>query len=157
MARIPTNDTKPIKVPSIARIISVDYLASSAALVPVVAWGFYTCVLSLAPENAGAWRYPAAPLALTLLGLIAVVWRVRLIRAVYAAGVEVPATVQSVAHTRSQRVRVNFQYSYAGKAYAGGQTVSEGRVPVTLTATDTVTVVLDPSRPHVAFVRDSFG
>ena len=33
----------------------------------------------------------------------------------------------------------------------------EARVPVTLKATDTVTVVLDPSRPHVAFVRDSFG
>ena len=143
-------------VPSTRRIISVDYLASSAFLVPIVAWGFYLCLLTLAPQNAGAWAFPLAPGLLTLFSLAVLAWRIRLIRSVFARGVEAPATVLSTLHTRGQRVRVNYQYSYAGQTYTSGNTVSAGRVPVTLKAGDTITVVLDPAQPRVAFVREAF-
>ena len=144
------------QVPSVRRIVSVDYLASSAFLVPIIAWGFYLCMLTLAPENAGAWAYPVAPAALTALGLAVLAWRIVLIRSVFAAGVEAPATVLFTLRMRGQRVRLNYQYTHAGQTYTSGNTVSEGRVPVTLKPGDTVTVVLDPARPKLAFVRDSF-
>jgi hypothetical protein len=144
------------KIPPIPRIVSVDYLASSAFLVPIIAWGFYLCMLTLAPENAGAWAFPVAPGTLTVVGLAVLAWRIVLIRSVFAAGVEAPATVLFTLRMRGQQVRINYQYTYAGQTYTGGNTVSEGRVPVTLKPGDTITVVFDPARPQVAFVRDSF-
>ena len=145
-----------VKPPSLARILSVDYLAFSVVIVPIAAWGFYLVLRLFAPDNAGAWRHPGAPAALTGLSLLVLLWRVWLIRSVFRHGVEAPATVTRLKRMRASRTRINYVYAYAGRERTGGNTVSSARVPVTVKPGDTVTLLVDPNHPRRAFIRELY-
>lgn len=143
-----------MKAPSPGRIIGTDSLAFGGAVIPPALWGLYLAMLWLDPGSADAWLFPALPAVITVMGVVAVMRRVRLVRNVFAHGVEAPGTVQSATTTRGSQTRIDFTYTYAGQAYSGSNVVSGAHVGGK--PGDAITVVLDPQRPKRAFIRDLY-
>jgi hypothetical protein len=144
-----------MKAPSPGRIIGIDSLAFGGAVIPPALWGFYLVMLWLDRGSAEAWLFPGLPAVITILGIAVVIWRVRLVRSVFAHGVEVRGLVQSATTTRGSNTRLEFTYTYAGQAYTGSNVVSQARFGGQ--PGNVITVVLDPRRPKRAFIRDLYA
>jgi hypothetical protein len=144
-----------MKAPSLGRIVGIDSLAFGGAVIPPALWGFYLVMLWLDPGSADAWLFPALPAVITILGVAVVIWRVRLVRNVFAHGVEAMGSVQSTTTTRGSNTRIEFTYTFAGQTFSGSNVVSQaqfGGKPG-----DAITVVLDPRWPKRAFIRDLYA
>lgn len=83
-------------------------------------------------------------------------WRVRLIRAVFTGGVEAAGTSQHVTATRGSKTPLDFTYTHAGREHFGGHTINDMRHSNKLQPGDNVTLLVDPTRPRVSFIRDLF-
>ena len=81
------------RIPSLVRIVQIDYWATLGALFPVAFWAFFLGSNVLGDPLTGF-----APIAgaVTIAGLIAILWRWRTIVTAFDHGVELPAIVSSV-------------------------------------------------------------
>lgn len=142
---------KPI--PSLFRIIQVDYLASLGVIATVVIWGMALAFLWLDPEAASFFRI-IAPLV-TVVGLIVLFWRAQAIRSVFSDGEETPGVIGSIGFFRG-RGRVEYVYTYQGRKLLGGNAVQSTKHAQALTQGQAVTVLVDRLNPKRAFVRELY-
>lgn len=141
------------RTPSLWRIITVDYLASIGALMPVVVWGLALLARILDPDAAAFFRLIAP--AVTVAGLILLLWRIRSIRAVVSGGDEVPGIVAGIDFVRG-RGRIGYVYTYRGQKYLSSNALQVSAITRSLAQGQEVTVMVDPLKPKRAFVRELY-
>jgi hypothetical protein len=139
--------------PSLKRIIDVDYTAQVSVLFPPVSWGI-CLVLTILQGSDFAFSSITA-LAVTIISLSVLIWRVRTLYSVFADGFEVPAIIHSVSFFRG-RGRVEYVYTYQGQKYLSGNAVQKTRWAEALKVGDQVIVVVDRKKPKRAFIRDLY-
>ena len=140
-------------LPSPVRIIRVDYVASLGAIAALVIW-----VLALgarfADPEAAAFFELLAP-GISVLGLVAVLWRVMLIRRTFGDGHEVPGVISAVGFLRG-RGRIEYVYTYQSRKLLSGNAVQSSGPASRLTHGQAVTVMVDRINPKLAFVRELY-
>jgi hypothetical protein len=144
-----------IKQPSAIKIITIDYIAFLAFLLPVIFWVVYAAMLVL--RNV-ALRDPVFPATIAIISVIAigvVGWRIRLIGSIFNDGIEVPATIASISFFRD-RGRIDYTYSHMGQKYLSGNAIHKVKRTEALTVGQQVIVMIDRNNPKRAFIRDLY-
>lgn len=141
-------------LPSIWRIIEIDYTSLVAALAPPVAWALYLFTSYLG-RSGGETFYLMIALGATAIGLIVLGLRVLSIRSLFSDGVTVPGQVEQVWFYRD-RGRVIFTYTYMGEEYHTGSAIHKNQRTLALQPGDPVTIVVDQGNPKRAMVQDLF-
>jgi hypothetical protein len=160
----PAADLKPTTIrPAAFRIIKTDYLSSLAVILPLIGFVLYvlTGVFGLHIIRRGE-DVTYAPLFLrmaliaTVIGVPLLFWRLKSIQSLFARAIEVPGTIVSANFHRG-RGRIEFIYFVQGVEYSGGAAVQENATVSRLLSRDEAIVVVDPSNPKKAFLRDLFA
>ena len=141
--------------PSLARVLNVDFAALAAWLYPVLFWVIYGLVWLVDREGAGDRRLLAAVVGTTVVGALALAWRVGVFLRVFAEGEEAEATVSRVSFYRGGG-HVAYTYVVHGQTITGGNALAQDRAASALKVGDRVTVVVDRSNLRRAFIRELY-
>jgi hypothetical protein len=157
--------SKQKRLPTVISILRADYIALLAALIPGVLWVMYIAIAyfgffpglrgrdPLGSSDAPFFFYGA--ILTTVVGLPILAARVRAIRALYARGVEVTGRVTNVWFVRD-RGRVEYAYEYQGQAYQSGRAIPKSGRTEGLKPGFDVAIIVDPTKPERALVRDLY-
>ncbi len=141
------------KLPSILRIIRVDYLASIGVIAPLVIWGMALAARFFDPEAASFFWFLGP--AVTLWGLIVVFWRSWIIRSTFDDGDQVPGTIVGADFFRG-RGRVVYVYTYRSEKYQSSNAVQLSGFARSLAPGRSVTVMVSQLQPKRAFVQELY-
>lgn len=146
-------------------IILSDYLAQLAVLFPLVMWGIYVAAAviglpalkpgrpPLTAEDSPQLLYMAV--IFTIVGIPALIWRFRRFQSLFDCGQEVEGRVVRVWFYRG-RGRVEFEYAYQDRLFKRSQAIASNRRTRRLRTETEVTVVVDPSNPGRAAIRQLY-
>ena len=154
------------KIPSLVRIVQVDYTASMAFLYPCVFWGMYLVltIFGVLPDlmrgvtitqAAGGSFFFIIALVSTVLGLMVLAWRFLKIRSLFEHGIEVKGKIDRVGFFRD-RGRVEYSYTYQGKALSAGIAVMKVKRTKALIPSSPAMIVVDQGNPRKALIRDLY-
>ncbi len=141
------------QLPSLFRIVKVDYLASLGVIFPVVLWGLALATRLFDPE-AASFFWLIAPIA-TVAGLLLLLWRVWAINQVFNDGAEVPGVIIGTSFFRG-RGRVEYVYTYQSQKYQSGNAIQASPVARSLAPGQAVTLMVDRLNPKRAFARELY-
>jgi hypothetical protein len=142
------------QLPSIWRIIDIDYIATVAALAPVVGWFLYLFFNLIGRDNSGQ-LYLTIALAASVIGLIVLALRVLAIRRLFENGQTIPGKIEYVYFNRD-RGTVRFTYIYQGEEYRTNSAIHRCSRTLALQAGAPVRVVVEQNNPKYALIRDLF-
>ncbi len=142
------------QIPSIGRILQTDYWAMLSGLAPLIGWVMYAVAL-YANLRFEPGRFIWIAVALTVIGIPALVWRISLIRSVFERGVAVDGVITDVGFYRD-RGRVEFQYTYEERVLHGGNALHRNARTRRLIAGQAVMVVVDTEKPERAFLLQPY-
>lgn len=141
------------RLPSLLRIIRVDYSASIGVIAPLVIWGMALAARFLDPEAASFFLL-LGPIV-TVFGLLLVFWRSWIIRSTFEDGEQVHGTVVGSDFFRG-RGRVVYVYTYRGEKYQSSNAVQSSTMTRSLTPGKSVTVVVSKLNPKRAFLHELY-
>jgi hypothetical protein len=140
---------------SLAKLIKTDYVAFISALTPLILCGIYLVVPLVSKES---WKDNTILLiygAMVVLSLGLFIWRIQVFRSVFNDGIETLATLISIYYYRG-RGRLQYTYSYLGQEYTARNIVNRIAATRALTLGQQVVVLVDPSNPKRALIRDLY-
>jgi hypothetical protein len=143
------------KQPSLIKILTIDYFAFMACLIPIVIWGFYFVFMNMQKVDPGDYTLPLIFGAATLIALAVIAWRVREILSIFDDGLEAQAVIGNVFFFRD-RGRVDYSYTFQGQNYIGGNALHKVKQTQALAAGQHVTVMVDRNNPKNAYIRDLY-
>jgi hypothetical protein len=147
--------------PSLGRIIWTDYTAFLSVIWPIAVWVVY---IAWVPDWWGRkslvspWISPYLlylAVAITLVGLGLLVWRVYLIWSMFRHGQEVAGRIASVVINRD-RGRVEYTYTYKRKRYKTVAAVHRNKQTKALKSGEAVVLMVDQKNPERAFIRNIY-
>ena len=138
---------------SLWRIVETDYTSMLAVLASLVVWGVGVVTRFFDPE-ASAWFLKIAP-TVTVVAFLILLWRIRLIRSVFAYGEEVPGVIYAIGFFRG-RGRVEYLYSYGEVKYRSSNAIHQTKRAKMLQPGQHVTVVVDRDHPKRAFIKELY-
>jgi hypothetical protein len=141
------------RTPSLLRIVKVDYVASLGVIFPLVMWGLALAAHFFDPEAAAFFRL-LAPIV-TVLGLALFLWRVWLIRQVFADGDETPGVLTNIGFFRG-RGRAEYVYTYQSHKYQSSNAIQASATTRALAPGQAVTVMVHRLNPKRAFLRELY-
>ena len=144
------------RMPSLKKILTVDYVAFVSWLFPVVLWAmglFLLFTMDLSQQS--LLRLFIVIALITLGGLGLIFWRVQVIKAIFEDGIEVSGTLRIVVFFRD-RGRVEYVYTYLDQKYASGNAILKTAGTNRLQPGMQVTLLVDRSQPRRAFIRDLY-
>jgi len=118
-------------------------------------WGIYLLLVALKNIPPFDITFPAISLAVTVISLIVLTWRIRQVFALLSDGLEMSATISNVSFFRD-RGRVDYIYNYQGQKYASGNAIHKVKLTKNLKIGDEVIVVVDRNNPKRAYIRDLY-
>ncbi len=141
--------------PSILKIFTIDYNASTALTLLIFVIGLFVLLFygnyQSAPHSALA--IGLAALAVGALGALA--WRLRAFQAVFEHGVEVKVTIREVNLLRD-RLMVKYAYNYQGEDYSSTTSFMKGKRGPVFQAGQQMAALVDQNNPKQSFLRDLF-
>lgn len=140
------------KAPSLVKMITVDFAAFVAFVIPLACWGIYIFLLVTQKIEASNLTLPVIFGLITLPALAVLVWRIRTIQGIFENAPDTPAVISSVAFFRD-RGRIEYIYTYQGQKYIGANAVMKVKQTQALQVGDAVMVVVDQAQPKRAFIR----
>jgi len=141
------------RIPSMLRIIRVDYLASIGWIAPLVVWGIALATRFFDPEAASFFGYLGP--TVTVFGLLLIFWRSWVIRSTFEDGDQVPGTIVGANFFRG-RGRVVYVYTYQSEKYQASNAVQLSSLTRSLTPGKPVTVVVSRLDPKRAFIHELY-
>lgn len=151
--------------PSLRSIIWTDYTAFLALLFPLMAWALYLLLAGFSSpfDPAGETALAAQEnlrlfyisVAVTVVGLPLLAWRVLMIRAVFSDGQQASGQIDSVYFYRD-RGRVKYTYTFQGQTYTSGAALHRTSKTRDLQPGDQVNLVVDRNKPRRAFIREIY-
>lgn len=139
--------------PSLLRILVTDFLAFFAWVVTLVVWGFALFDLLRGRDTLQdtlLWL-----VAIALVALIVILWRVIPIYTVFNEAQEVQAAITGVSFFRD-RGRIHFIYSYQGGKWTSSNYVLKNKRTSKFSAGDSVIVLVDRNHPKKAYIKEIF-
>jgi len=147
--------------PSLKTILWTDYTAFYSILVPPVAWlVFFAWSVDwwgsgpVIPIFARP-GYLALVIIVTLVSLVVLIWRVRLIQTLFAKGTPVRGKIASF-RMKGARGKVEYTFIYHHKECAARTTVHRNRLTKMLRKGDLVDLIVDRENPKIALIRDLY-
>ncbi len=147
----------PRPQPSIKSILQADYGAMLCALGPLVFWGIamgMAVVNSLDGKAQDLTMVVIASVGTAVCGPFLVI-RLRSIFAIFRDGVEVDGVVTSVEFYRD-RGTVEFTFPWEGEVWSVSRAIHKTDRTTALKKTQAVVVLVDPTNPKNAHLRDLF-
>lgn len=141
------------RIPTLLRVIQVDYAAQLGSLMPVVVWGLWIVMLAIQPDDAAFFRTLAVPI--TVIGLGLLFWRSRIIMQTYEDGNQAEGVVSNVSFFRG-RGRIYYAYTAASQKYLGSNAVNQASRARTIRPGQMVTVTYSRHAPKRAFVDELY-
>ena len=139
---------------SFLRMVEADYIAFISILAPVILWAVYAFSYFNGRETGTTYTITLA--AITVAGILALIWRYRLFSTVFDDGQQTQATINHVSFYRD-RGRIDYEYTYMGQQYKSGSMVHKIRRATDLKIGDQVTVMVDRNKPKRAFIKDLYS
>jgi len=139
--------------PSISRIVTTDYIAFVGFLVPIVSAAMLAILVLLQSENTTDFAWIA--LIIAIAAFVVMVWRIRLISAVFEDGIAAPGTISGIYFFRD-RGRIEYVYTYGGQKLISGNAIHKTKQTEALQSGAQVTVVVDRNNSKRAFVRQLY-
>jgi len=143
------------KQPSLIKIIKIDSGAFLGVLLPVSIWGIYIVLLISKDIKLTDVVFPLIFAIFTIIAVGILVWRVRVINAVFSDGIEVMATIKDVVLSRG-RGRINYRYAFQGRQYESGAYVIGVEEVRAVKPGSQMTVLVDCNNPKRAFICDLY-
>lgn len=153
-------------IPSPVRIIQIDYWTMLSLLFPGVFWliylgaamfGFFSDVRGYDPLL-GAQGIPFLfwlGIAGLVVGLPTASYRIRMIRSVFASGVEAPGVLTSLSFYRD-RGRAEYTFQMGEQRLQSGNALHKTERTRALQVGQAVTLAVDPANPKRAFIRSLY-
>lgn len=147
-------------VPRVAAILGTDHTAALAFGGPMAGW-LLAAIVSLIPDARPVLSGSHGPgflyvvIFATVAGWGIALWRVYAVRSIFSRGVH---AVGQVCASRSARtlVHVEYRYSLHGHPYEASADLLASNSTSQIRAGDTVALVVDAERPHLALIRDLY-
>jgi hypothetical protein len=156
---------KHLRKPSVLRVIWTDYVACLAMLALVIGWAIFIVLATfgILPDITGRGRDPIthAPadiymaIGFTVVATPVLLWRIRLIRHIFANGIEVPGVITGISFMGG-RGWVKYAYTYRGLHFGGYNAISQTGPARALRPGDQVTIVFRPDSPEQAEIRELY-
>jgi hypothetical protein len=141
------------RIPSLLRVIEVDYIAQLGVLLPVVIWGMTLVLQFIQPDDAPFFRALAMPLTVVGLGLL--LWRNRLVTQTYEDGSQAEGVVTNIGFFRG-RGRIHYVYTAASEKYLVSNAINASRRARAIQPGQRVTVTYSRHEPKRAFVDELY-
>lgn len=141
------------RVPTLLRIIQVDYTALLGALMPVAIWGLWLAMLLLEPDEAAIFRSLAVPVTVVGLGLL--FWRSRFIMQTYEDGSQAEGVVSNV-HLFRGRGRIYYTYFMVSEKYLTSNAINSSARTRTVRPGQPVSVTYNRHQPKRAFIDELY-
>lgn len=142
------------KKPSIERIFFTDYITTVSAIsivIAVVAYLFDRFIQSLGLGN----QFPLIVGVVCVIGVAAIVWRIRLISSAFEFGWEVEGDIVGISFFRD-RGSVSYIYTIQGERYQTSNAIMKHRLTKSLQQGQKVVIMANKDNPKVAFLRDIY-
>lgn len=139
---------------SIERVFFTDYITSLSAIAVVIAVGFFLYDRFII-ATALTQEMPFILAAVGIVGIGAMVWRIRLISSAFEFGWEVEGDIVGVSFFRD-RGRVTYIYTIQGERYQSSNAVMQHRLTKALHQGQKVIIMANRDNPKVAFIRDIY-
>ena len=156
-----SNKKIPPPSPSLKQILWTDYAAFINAVLLVMIWAVF---IAWVP----AWRasgpimspavapyYLAFCLLVSVISLTMLVYRVLLLRKIFLQGDQVRGRITKI-DIRRDRGKVEYKYIYQGEERRAGAGIHRTKQTLALKKNTWVTLMVDPSNPKNAFIRDIY-
>ena len=138
--------------PSIFRILQCDYAAFMAVIFPVVMWAIF--LFNLYQETNDS-KIIYISVVITAIAIPLIIWRIFHFIKFFDIGEETTAVILGVSFYRS-RGRADFSYNYKGTDYTSTNLLmNNGRVRKLISGQEII-VLVNPSKPNKAVIRDLF-
>lgn len=139
---------------SIARVFFTDYITSLSAIALVITAGFFVYDRFIMP-TALTQEMPFILAFIGVIGMAAIVWRIRLISSAFEYGWEVEGDIVEVSFFRD-RGRVAYIYTIQGERYQSSNAVMQHRLTKALHRGQKVIIMVNKDNPKIAFIRDIY-
>jgi hypothetical protein len=144
-----------IKQPSLFKIMTIDYIALTAFLFPVVSWCFCIVLLIFERIDANYYDFLAFVASVTVVAIVILAWRIRLFYSIFDEGIEAPATISNITFFRD-RGRVDYIYTIQGEKFSSGNAIHKVKQTRSLQVGEQVIVMVDRNNLKRAFIRDLY-
>jgi hypothetical protein len=152
--------------PSFISIVKNDFLAFIGIILPVVFWGLFVAVdvfgLSLGrrgreiSNSDGDSTFLYLAIGATILGIALLAWRVVSFQKVFADGQEVVGQITNVSFIKD-RGRIDYSYRINGQTYQSGNGIMKNQKTQSFREGDAVELIVVPSNPSRAFVKELYS
>jgi hypothetical protein len=141
-------------VPSIWRIIEVDYAALVAVMAPAVLWGLYL-IFHFNGRGDSNQVYLMIAAAATVIGPLVLALRVLSIQRLFSDGTAITGQIERVWFYRD-RGQVRFTYNFQGEEYHTGSTIHKTKRTQALQEGAPARIMVDQSNPKHALIQELF-
>jgi hypothetical protein len=144
------------KAPSLRKIITTDYAAFVSLISILVAVGIlaYDFLTGNDLHFTNQWLY--ITVAVGVIAVSVILWRVRLITSVFEYGWEVEGDLADLSFFRD-RGRVSYVYTVQGQRFRSSNAISRNRFTRALQRGQKVMVIVHRDNPKVAFLHDLYA
>jgi len=122
---------------------------------PIALWAFFLFVYFFDSPQVLSTDVPLIFGALTVIAVAVLIWRMRVINAIFEEGIETPGTITRIWFYRG-RGSVNYTYTLQGQEYKSGSAVMRSKQTREIVTGQPVTLIVDPSNPKRALIRDLY-
>ena len=141
--------------PLFKKMLANDYTVLLTFVTPIALWVFFLLVFFLDDSSIISTNVPLIFGALTVMAVAVLVWRMRVINAIFEDGIETPGTITRIWFYRG-RGSVNYSYAFQGQEYKSGNAVMRSKQTREIVIGQPVTLIVDPSNPKRALIRDLY-
>src|SRR5574340_191515 len=140
---------------SLKKVLLNDYIAFNALLWPIglLVGYFLYYIFNEGIDNAT--EVLIIFILIAILAVVVLVWRISIFNSVFNDGLETTATIKNASFFRG-RGRINYNYTFLGQEYRGGNAVMRTKLSSGYQPGDQVILLVDRSKPKRAFLRDLY-
>ena len=142
------------KKPSIERIFFTDYITTVSAISIVIAAVAFLIDRFIQSLGLGE-QFPFFVGLVCIIGVAAIVWRIRLISSAFEFGWEVDGDLVSISFFRD-RGSVTYIYTIQGERYQTRNAIMKHRLTRSLVQGQQVVIMANKDNPKIAFIRDIY-
>ena len=142
------------KKPSVERIFFTYYTTSFSTISLLIMLGFFLFDRFIQPTTLTT-QMPWLLVLVSMLGIAAIVWRIRLISSAFEDGWEVEGDIVGASFFRD-RGRVTYIYTIQGERYQSSNAIMKHRLTRDIRRGQKVIIVANKDNPKVAFIRDIY-
>lgn len=139
--------------PSVWRVLWNDYLAFIALIFPIASWVMAIFFLIYAGHIQSNYYLFAG--GVTLLGVLAAIWRYRVIAGLFENGQMVDCEISAIEFFRD-RGNIQYIYMFHGEKFEGFNAVMKNKSTQKYAVGQTVKLMVNPEKPKQAFLQDLY-